>query len=71
MAYTNSLLNCRRSNPTGGSNPPLSAERDFTFLFVKSFFNFLLNLLLSLTSKKYHFSKSMFELFFFVFKHLF
>ena len=28
MAETNSLLNCRRGNPTGGSNPPLSAENE-------------------------------------------
>ncbi len=31
MAETNSLLNCRRGNPTGGSNPPLSAEHEGPF----------------------------------------
>jgi hypothetical protein len=31
VAETNSLLNCRRGNPTGGSNPPLSAEKAVNF----------------------------------------
>ncbi len=29
MAETSSLLNCRRGNPTGGSNPPLSAKTGY------------------------------------------
>ena len=46
MAETNSLLNCRTGNGTGGSNPPPSANKKLVNKLFTSFFIIPLGILL-------------------------